>query len=328
VRDALAWKPDACFSHNMSALRVDEALAARVPVVKMMHGYFGTCIGGEKVHKFPSMVACVRRFGIGCAALYLPRHCGSWSVGALSEQYAWARAQQGLFARYAAVVVASEHMRREYAGNGVPEQRLTVARLFATAGGTPHAGVTPDPFRVLFVGRMTAHKGGDALVRAIAHAQDTTGVRISATFVGDGPQRADWSALAERVGVEAEFTGWLDERSRDAQYQQAALIAVPSVWPEPFGLVGLEAGAFGVPAVAFDVGGIGEWLRDGHNGWLVPAAGGARALGAAIAAAVAERGALQAFRLRAWQVAQEMSRERHLDVIEHLLSRASNVERA
>ena len=54
----------------------------------------------------------------------------------------------------------------------------------------------------------------------------------------------------------------------------AVLVAVPSLWPEPFGLVGLDAAALGRPAIAFDVGGIGEWLTDGVNGKLVePAAG-------------------------------------------------------
>jgi glycosyltransferase involved in cell wall biosynthesis len=51
---------------------------------------------------------------------------------------------------------------------------------------------------------------------------------------------------------------------------EADLLVVPSLWPEPFGLIGPEAGRFGVPAAAFDVGGISEWLHDGVNGALAP----------------------------------------------------------
>jgi glycosyltransferase involved in cell wall biosynthesis len=46
---------------------------------------------------------------------------------------------------------------------------------------------------------------------------------------------------------------------------------MPSLWPEPFGLIGPEAGLSGVPSAAFAVGGIPEWLRDGVNGHLAPA---------------------------------------------------------
>jgi glycosyltransferase involved in cell wall biosynthesis len=46
---------------------------------------------------------------------------------------------------------------------------------------------------------------------------------------------------------------------------------MPSLWPEPYGLVGTEANRRGVPVVAYATGGIPEWLLDGVNGCLAPA---------------------------------------------------------
>ena len=50
----------------------------------------------------------------------------------------------------------------------------------------------------------------------------------------------------------------------------ADLLVVPSLWPEPFGLVGLEGARSRLPAAAFAVGGIPDWLRSGVNGYLAP----------------------------------------------------------
>ena len=51
---------------------------------------------------------------------------------------------------------------------------------------------------------------------------------------------------------------------------RAEVVVCPSVWNEPFGLVGLEAMAHAKPVVAFSVGGIPEWLADGETGFLAP----------------------------------------------------------
>src|SRR5258708_40032314 len=68
-------------------------------------------------------------------------------------------------------------------------------------------------------------------------------------------------------------------RERDRVLRDAAIIVVPSRWAEPFALVGLEAGIFGTPAVAFDTGGISGWLTVGGNGRLISPARGANGLG-------------------------------------------------
>ena len=80
------------------------------PVVKFMHGYFGTCIGGLKMHAFPTPVSCDRTFGVACAALYLPRRCGRLSPAAMIRDFRWSVSQRDLLASYAAIVVASGHM--------------------------------------------------------------------------------------------------------------------------------------------------------------------------------------------------------------------------
>jgi len=65
---------------------------------------------------------------------------------------------------------------------------------------------------------------------------------------------------------------------------------MPSIWPEPFGMSGPEAAAHGIPAAAFAVGGIPEWLQDGDNGHLAPAdPPGAEALADAVTRCLGDR---------------------------------------
>ena len=72
------------------------------------------------------------------------------------------------------------------------------------------------------------------------------------------------------------FPGWVTRDEWTRILQRVDLLVVPSVWPEPLGLIGLEAASMGVPALAFNVGGIGDWLTDGETGRLLEASCGRR----------------------------------------------------
>ncbi len=317
-----AWQPDVCFSNNMEPLTIERRALDEWPVVKFMHGYFGTCISALKTHAFPTGVACSRTLGPTCLALYGPRHCGSLAPAALVGGYRWARAQQRLLSRYATVVVASEHMADEFARHGVARNRLAMLPLFpATRVSEIDTGVRDS---VLFLGRMTGLKGGDLLIRAVAHAAQGVGRPISLVMAGDGPQRHAWKQLAARQGIAASFPGWLDADGRAAALARATVLAVPSVWPEPFGLVGLEAAAMGVPAIAFDTGGIRQWLRDQVSGLLVPPSSGYMGFSTALAA-ILESPVVRA-RLSAGALAasREMSVDAHLTGLEQVLRDAAH----
>jgi hypothetical protein len=69
-------------------------------------------------------------------------------------------------------------------------------------------------------------------------------------------------AAAERYGIDIDWRGHLGADELRAVIDCASAVAVPSLWPEPFGLIGIEAQARGRPAVAYGVGGISEWIGD------------------------------------------------------------------
>lgn len=337
VFDAVrVWRPDVAFSHNMRLLEVDERLASEWRTLKMMHGYFGACVSGHKAFSFPSIEVCTRVCGPGCLVPYLPRHCGHLRPDAMMAQYGWARRQQRLFPRYSGIVVASQHMRREYLRYDIPDDRIHAIPLFgaaqpcgsAASSGTPAA----EPIDVLFLGRMTPLKGAEPLVRALHHAARALGRPLHAVLAGDGPERARSGDVARDLGrdgsLTVEFPGWVDAPARAALFARASIVAIPSLWPEPFGLVGLEAAAFGVPAVAFDVGGIGEWLAPGVNGRLVDPRGGAPALGAAIASVLGDPAALERLSTGARTAASRFTADAYVDRLESILQSSSPASRA
>ncbi len=318
-----AWRPDVCFSHNMRYLDVEDRLLARWPVVKMMHGFFGTCLSGHKTTSFPSPSACARRCGPGCLAHYLPRRCGQLRPLVMIDQYRWAVRQRSMFPRYAGIVVASEYMRDEYARYDMGRNLVAAVPLFPAAGPVRAPRARPADPSVLFMGRMVDLKGGQVLIDAAAAATVAMTTPVRVVLAGDGPERARWTALAARRGVHATFTGWVNDTERSAAFAGASVLAVPSLWPEPFGLVGLEAGAHGVPAVAFDVGGIRQWLHDGVNGLVVTERGSASALGAALAAVLGNTADLDRLSAGAHAVAGRMSIDTHLDRLEPVLATAA-----
>ena len=91
------------------------------------------------------------------------------------------------------------------------------------------------------------------------------------------------------------------------------------MWPEPFGLVGLEAAALGVPAIATDTGGIRDWLRDDVNGVLVPAPASASTFGERLASLLSDPTRLSALGAGALDRAREMSVEAHVSRLEPIL---------
>jgi glycosyltransferase involved in cell wall biosynthesis len=242
----------------------------------------------------------------------------------MMQEYGWGREQRSLFDRYSTIVVASRFMRDEYLRAGVAADAVRAIPLFAP----PHAVATasdegPWPIDVLFLGRMTKLKGPDVLVEAAAHASARLGRRLSVVFAGDGPERERLRAMAETRGIDARFPGWVMPQDRDVLLRQAAMIAVPSRWSEPFALVGLEAGVFGTPAVAFDAGGIGDWLTDGENGRLVNPARGAAGLGDAIADILEQPAVRRQFAAGAREVAAQFSVEKHVRLLMPLLDQAA-----
>jgi glycosyltransferase involved in cell wall biosynthesis len=321
IAAARAWAPDVCFAHNMRYLDVEEAIVATWPTVKMMHAYAGACLSGHKAFAFPSREPCDRVCGAGCLAYFLPRRCGRLRPDVMVAEYRRARRQQAIFPRYRSMVVASEHMRREFARYDALASRITAIPLF-TAGPAPAAAMRD--LDVIFLGRLTPLKGADLLLDALAGTARALQRPVRALIAGEGPLRASMTAQAAALGagglLDAELPGWIDGAARDAALARASVLALPSRWPEPFGLVGLEAARFGVPAVAFDVGGIRAWLDDGVNGVLVPPSDGPRAFGDTLALLLRDRTRWAAQSARATAASARFSAAAHVKALDRVLS--------
>ena len=104
----------------------------------------------------------------------------------------------------------------------------------------------------MYFGKLIPQKGVDVLLAALA------GVDARVVVAGFGPRRTELEALARERGVRALFTGALEHRHLAPLLALADACAVPSVFPEAFGMVAAEAAAAGCPPVVADHSGLAE----------------------------------------------------------------------
>ncbi len=157
------------------------------------------------------------------------------------------------------------------------------ARTRVVYGGADTERFAPDPdgerSGILFVGRITPHKGIDRLIEALP-PQATLTIAGSAGHDPDPPERdypAHLRALA--AGRDVRFLGRVDDAELPGLYRRAAVVVLPSVHvtcygrriatSELLGLSLLEAMASGAPVVASRVGGVPEIVVHGETGLLV-----------------------------------------------------------
>jgi glycosyltransferase involved in cell wall biosynthesis len=123
---------------------------------------------------------------------------------------------------------------------------------------------------ILYAGRLSKEKGVDYLINAMKIVKQKV-PEAKLLIAGDGRERARLEHLVKKLKLEdsVKFLGWLSKEQLKKMYEDVDFIVLPSIWQEPFGLTGLEAMSYGRPVIAFDVGGIGEYVVNGQNGFLV-----------------------------------------------------------
>lgn len=294
------WQPDVVYSHSLLKPGLEAAALKIAPGVFFAHAYYGTCISGAKTFKTPVARPCDRQFGWQCFMHYYPHRCGGLSPISMLKEYRRQSERFELLSIYKAIVTHSTHMRDEYIKHGFAPERVRNLSYYAhqaddkfeaNGNGHPRGDVLPAPFkidcetarnaaapaawRLLFLGRMDFLKGGRVFLDALPQASDALERPLRVIFAGDGPDRKTWERRAARIKaqrpqLDIDFVGWVKSIQREVLWNDCDLLVLPSVWPEPFGLVGPEAGLHGVPIAAFGVGGITDWLSDGVNGHLAP----------------------------------------------------------
>ena len=118
-----------------------------------------------------------------------------------------------------------------------------------------------------FLGRLTVEKGPEDAIR-IARATGRS-LRIAAKI-----PRAETVYFKERIephvdGEKIQLVGEVDEAGKQPFLAQAAALLFPIDWPEPFGLVMIEAMACGTPVIAYRSGSVPEVIEDGVTGFIV-----------------------------------------------------------
>lgn len=263
------FRPDVIYMHKWEHLpSLRQLVNGDVPLVRMVHDHDTYCLRSYRYNVVTREI-CTRPLGKHCvfpclAPLKRDRE------GALPfkwSSYSDKVEELALNRRFDRHLVVTNYMKDELILNGLAPEKIEIFPPVPRAGDALRSKFSERNL-LLYAGQIIRGKGVDILLRALAKVKTP----FEAIILGDGNHRATCEKLAKKLGLadRVHFKGFIPQAELKDYYQDTSAVMISSVWPEPIATIGLEVMRYALPVVAFDAGGIKDWLRDGENGYLVP----------------------------------------------------------
>jgi glycosyltransferase involved in cell wall biosynthesis len=137
--------------------------------------------------------------------------------------------------------------------------------------GMPSDLLTPQPVKqeyAAFLGRISPEKGVDKAIRITGRA----GMKLKIAAKVDNADKEYYETVVKPLiqsNPHVEFIGEINDQQKPAFLSGAHALVFPIDWPEPFGLVMIEAMACGTPVIAFRAGSVPEVIDEGVSGYIV-----------------------------------------------------------
>jgi glycosyltransferase involved in cell wall biosynthesis len=271
VNEALEkFQPDIIYVHKMPDLEVIQALVdSKRALVRMVHDHDIYCMRGYKYSYFTRKI-CRRPAGLHCLV-----PCGAF-VGRNPNggfplrwvSYLAKKKEIALNRQFHRMVVVSNYMRDELLQNGFHPERIEIHPPVPRPGDPLLRSSFGERNLIIYAGQIIRGKGVDLLLRSLARVKTP----FECVILGDGGHKAYCEALSRKLKLtdRVHFKGFIPQEELKQYYREATVMPISSVWPEPYATIGMEVMRYGIPVVAFDVGGLSDWLKDGFNGFLVP----------------------------------------------------------
>lgn len=263
--------PEIIHVHNFPRIEVLNEVRVKAPIVRTIHSYENLC--GNQLKRLPHGSICAHKLGPACEA-----NCGVPKTFRATRVRRENRMMKKEFKRLIAI---SSYIRDVLITNGFPAEKIRVLNnftrltpvgtLYERPGRSQTAPTVSEEDTVLYVGRITPEKGLIELIESMGLMTAKAKLLVAGKdrVLGRSGFAQQVAQKAARCGVEIEFQDWCAGDDLRRAYQRAKVVAFSSVWPEPFGLVGIEAMMQARPVVAFDSGGVRDWLQHGKTGFLV-----------------------------------------------------------
>jgi len=272
-----AFQPDLVHLQHLMGwpVVVVEALRrARIPYLVTLRDYWWVCANAQRITNYDRK-PCEGPWGyVNCARCAIARAGAPWGwavfpalVGLMGGRV---RLLQRVLRGAALLIAPSAFIQRWYAAWGLSDGRMVVLPhgFEAQPEATQALGVPSPPLRVAYIGGLAWAKGVHVLVEAFRGLEG----RAELWVIGDDRSEPGYGAgLRARAGPGVRFWGRLPHEAVRELLRTIHVVAVPSLWDEPFARVVSEAFAAGVPVLVSDRGALPERVRHGVDGWVLPA---------------------------------------------------------